>query len=63
MYIVADLVLYGVNVLYVKVFVVCVVLCEYVLPVFTEDGFFLFWCVVLNVVMFEVWDGLFGVGT
>ena len=63
MYIVVDLVLYGVNVFNVKVVVVCVVLCEYVLPVFSEDGFFLFWCVMLNVVVFEVWDGLFGVGT
>lgn len=62
-YIVVDLVLCGVNVFNVKVVVVCVVLCEYVLPVFSENWFFLFWCVVLNVVVFEVWDGLFGVGT
>jgi hypothetical protein len=46
---------------YVKVFVVCVVLCEYVLPVFTENGFFLFGSALLYVVVFEVWDSLFGV--
>ncbi len=63
MYIVVDLVLYGVNVFNVKVVVVCVVLCEYVLPLFSIGGFLVFCCVMLNVVVSEVWDCLSCVGT
>jgi hypothetical protein len=63
MSIVVYVVVYSTDVFIVEIFIVYVVLSEYVLPVITEYGFFLFWCVVLCIVLFEVGGSLFCVGT